>query len=194
MSKIIMSLDYSFANSGICVAEVDLSSPSQSHSETDKITVLYSNVFLSDKKLDTIPRILGLIDKILELYDEYNPDVIVRESPFIGKSSTAKGVLYAHALLEMEVYNRNIEIIDIHNATLKAYCRKYLTEKAFYTKEELKQFDKKQIVAEFLKAYFSSDMPEIYTKRGKLQSDISDAICLSVFHFEKAVLKNNEKK
>ena len=174
-NKIIMSLDYSFANSGVCVSKII----------DDKITVLYSDVLLSDKKLDTIPRILGLIDKILEVYDEYKPDVIVREEAFVGKSSTAKGVLYAHAILELETYNRNIEIIDIHNATLKAYCRKYLTEKAFYTKEELKQFDKKQVVAEFLKAYFSSDMPEIYTKRGKLLDDKCDAICLSVFHFEK---------
>ena len=185
MKKKIMSLDYSYANSGICVAEVNLSSPSQSHSESDKITILYSNVFLSDKKLDTIPRILGLIDKILELYDEYKPDVIVREEAFVGRSSTAKGVLYAHAILELETYNRNIEIIDIHNATLKAYCRKYLTEKAFYTKEELKQFDKKQVVAEFLKAYFSSDMPEIYTPRGKLKDDEADAICLSCYYKEK---------
>ena len=182
---IIMSLDYSFANSGICVAEVDLSSPSQSHSESDKITILYADVFLSDKKLDTIPRISGLIDKILGLHDEYKPDIIVRESPFIGRSSTAKNVLYAHALLESELYNRQLEIEEIHNATLKAYCKKYLIEKAFYTKEELKQFDKKQIVAEFLKAYFSSDMPEIYTARGRLEDDKADAICLSVFHFEK---------
>ena len=180
-----MSLDYSYANSGICVAEVDLSSPSQSHSETDKIVVLYSDVYLSDKKLDTIPRILGLIDKILELYDEFNPDVIVRESPFIGRSSTAKSVLYAHALLELELYNRKLEIEEIHNATLKAYCKKYLTDKAFYTKEELKQFDKKQIVAEFLKAYFSSDMPEIYTKRGKLLDDKADSIALSIYYKEK---------
>ena len=182
---IIMSLDYSYANSGICVAEVDLSSPSQSHSESDKITILFSDVFLSDKKLDTIPRILGLIDKILEVYDEYKPDVIVREEAFIGRSATAKGVLYAHAILELETYNRNIEIIDIHNSTLKAYCRKYLTDKAFYTKEELKQFDKKQIVAEFLKAYFSSDMPEIYTARGRLKDDECDAICLSCYYKEK---------
>ena len=182
---IIMSLDYSYANSGICVAEVNLSSPSQSHSETDKITILFSDVLLSDKKLDTIPRISGLIDKILELYDKYKPDIIVRESPFIGKSSTAKNVLYAHALLESELYNRQLKIEEIHNATLKAYCKKYLTDKSFYTKEELKQFDKKQVVAEFLKAYFSSDMPEIYTKRGRLEDDKADAICLSVFYFEK---------
>src|SRR5699024_525616 len=146
-----MSLDYSFANSGIYISKII----------DDKIEGLYSDVFLSDKKLDTITRILGLIDKILGLYDEYNNDVIVRESPFIGRSATAKSVLYAHALLELELYNRQLEIEEIHNATLKAYCKKYLIEKAFYTKEELKQFDKKQVVAEFLKAYFSSDMPEI---------------------------------
>ena len=175
MSKIIMSLDYGFANSGVCISKII----------DDKIVILYSDVYLSDKKLDTIPRISGLIDKILELYDEYNPDVIIRESPFIGRSATAKGVLYAHALLELELYNRQLEIEEIHNATLKAYCRKYLTDKAFYTKEELKQFDKKQIVAEFLKAYFSSDVPEIYTKRGKLLDDKCDAICLSVYYKEK---------
>ncbi len=182
---IIMSLDYSFANSGICIAKAELSSPPQSHSETDKIVILFSDVYLSDKKLDTIPRISGLIDKILELYDEYKPDIIVRESPFIGRSSTAKNVLYAHAILELETYQRDIEILDIHNATLKAYCKKYLTEKAFYTKEELKQFDKKEVVAEFLKAYFSSDMPEIYTKRGKLLDDKADAIALGIFYYEK---------
>ena len=174
MNKIIMSLDYSFANSGICISKII----------DDKITILYSDVYLSDKKLDTIPRISGLIDKILELYDEYKPDIIVRESPFIGRSSTAKNVLYAHALLELELYNRQLKIEEIHNATLKAYCKKYLTDKSFYTKEELKQFDKKQVVAEFLKAYFSSDMPEIYTKRAKLLDDKADAICLSVFYFE----------
>ena len=174
MSKTIMSLDYSFANSGICVSKII----------DDKIVILYSNVFLSDKKLDTIPRISGLIDKILELYDKYKPDIIVRESPFVGRSSTAKNVLYAHALLESELYNRQLKIEEIHNATLKAYCKKYLTDKSFYTKEELKQFDKKQVVAEFLKAYFSSDMPEIYTKRAKLLDDKADAICLSVFYFE----------
>lgn len=170
-----MSLDYSFANSGVCISKII----------DDKITILYSNIFLSDKKLDTIPRILGLIDKILELHDEYKPDITVRESPFIGRSSTAKSVLYAHALLELEIHNRQLEIEEIHNATLKAYCRRYLTEKAFYTKEELKQFDKKQIVAEFLKAYFSSDMPEIYTPRGKLKDDECDAICLSIYYKEK---------
>lgn len=175
MSKVIMSLDYSFANSGICISKII----------DDKITVLYSDVFLSDKKLDTIPRISGLIDKILELYDEYKPDIIVREEAFVGRASTAKGVLYAHAILELETYQRDIEILDIHNATLKAYCRKYLTDKAFYTKEELKQFDKKQIVAEFLKAYFSSDMPEIYTARGRLKDDECDAICLSIYYKEK---------
>ena len=174
-NKTIMSLDYSFANSGVCVSKII----------DDKIVVLYSDVLLSDKKLDTIPRILGLINKILELYDEYKPDVIVREEAFVGRASTAKGVLYAHAILELEFHKRDIDIEDVHNATLKAYCRKYLTDKAFYTKEELKQFDKKQIVAEFLKAYFSSDMPEIYTKRGRLEDDKCDAICLSIYYKEK---------
>src|SRR5699024_2297081 len=116
-----MSLDYSFANSGICISKII----------DDKIVVLFSDVYLSDKKLDTIPRFSGLIDKILGLYDEYKPDVVVRESPFIGRSATAKSVLYAHALLQLELHNKQLEIKEIHNATLKAYCRKYLTDKSF---------------------------------------------------------------
>ena len=175
MNKIIMSLDYSYANSGVCVSKII----------DDKIVILYSDVFLSDKGKEVIPRVNGLVEDIFDLYDKYRPNIVVKEAPFVGRSSTAKNVLYAHALLELETYSKGIEIEEIHNATLKAYCKKYLTDKSFYTKEELKQFDKKQIVAEFLKAYFSSDMPEIYTKRGKLLDDKADAICLSVFYFEK---------
>ena len=184
MNKIIMSLDYSMAKTGYSVCRI----------EDKDILVVESGTIHSDKKLDIIPRISNMLDDIWKVYDKYNPDIYIREEAFIGRASTAKGVLYAHAILELETYNRDIEILDIHNATLKAYCKKYLTEKAFYTKEELKQFDKKQIVAEFLKAYFSSDMPEIYTDRGRLKDDECDAICLSVYHFEKVVLKNNGKK
>ena len=153
--------------------------------------ILYSDVYLSDKDKEAIPRVTGLVEDIFDLYDKYSPDIIVKEAGFIGRSSTAKNVMYAHAILELVAYNKGIEIEEIHNATLKAYCKKYLIDKAFYTKEELKQFDKKQIVAEFLKAYFSSDMSEIYTKRGKLQNDISDAIALSVFYHEKYI---NDRK
>ena len=174
-NKIIMSLDYSFANSGVCISKII----------DDKIVILYSDVYLSDKDKEAIPRVTGLVEDIFDLYDKYSPDIIVKEAGFIGRSSTAKNVMYAHAILELVAYNKGIEIEEIHNATLKAYCKKYLIDKAFYTKEELKQFDKKQIVAEFLKAYFSSDMSEIYTKRGKLLDDKADAICLSVFYFEK---------
>ena len=172
---IIMSLDYSMAKTGYSVCRI----------EDKDILVVESGTIHSDKNLDIIPRISNMLDDIWKVYDKYNPDIYIREEAFIGKSSTAKGVLYAHAILELETYNRDIEILDIHNATLKAYCRKYLTDKAFYTKEELKQFDKKQIVAEFLKAYFSSDMPEIYTKRGKLLDDKADSIALSIYYKEK---------
>ena len=93
--------------------------------------------------------------------------------------------MYSHALLELFLYKKETAIIDIHNSTLKAFCRRYLIDNSFYTKEELKQFDKKQIVAEFLKAYFSSDMPEIYTKRGRLIDDLADSVALTVAWYEK---------
>lgn len=172
---VIMSLDYSMRKTGFAVCKV----------EGDSVTILESGIIHSDSKLDIIPRITQMLSDIWEVYDKYKPKVYIREAAFVGRASTAKGVLYAHAILELECHNRNIEIEDVHNSTLKAYCKKYLTEKAFYTKEELKQFDKKQVVAEFLKAYFSSDMPEIYTARGRLKDDEADAICLSIYYKEK---------
>ncbi len=171
---IITSLDFSFSKSGICVAEI----------KDGKIRILLSKLLVSDKNCEPIERIYKHTNDILSIIDEYKPDIICKEGAFIGRSSTAKNVLYAHAILEYTFYHKNIDIKDIHNATLKAYCRKYLIDKYFYTKEELKQFNKKEIVAEFLKAYFSSDMKEIYTKRGKLLDDVSDSIALSVFWFE----------
>lgn len=171
---IIMSLDYGMSNSGICVSEIS----------DGKITVLYSDVILSDKKIDLIPRIVGLVVSIFDIYNKYKPDILIKEECFIGRASSAKGVLFAHAILELELYKKDIKITDIHNATLKAFCKKYMIDNNFYTKEELKQFDKKEVVAEFLKSYFGDNVPDIYTKRGRLKDDECDAIALSVYYFE----------
>ena len=170
-----MSLDYSFANSGVCVSEIS----------DGKITVLYSDVLLSDKTEDLISRIDGLVEDINEIYEAYDVDFICKEAPFIGRASTAKPVIYAHAILEyVFVLWKGIDVLDIHNATLKAFCKKYLIDNSFYTKEELKQFDKKQVIAEFLKCYFGDDVPNIYTKRGRLEDDKADSIALSVYYYE----------
>lgn len=171
----IMSLDYGMANSGVCISEIS----------DGKLTVLYSDVLLSDKTQDLIPRIVSLIVPIFEIYNKYKPDILIKEECFIGRASSAKGVLFAHAILELELYKKDIEIIDIHNATLKAFCKKYLIDNSFYTKEELKQFDKKQVIAEFLKCYFGDDVPNIYTKRGRLEDDKADSIALAVYYYEK---------
>lgn len=170
----VLTLDYSYSKTGICVSEI----------RDGKIYVLLSKLVVSDKELDPIERIDRHISDIKAIIDKYKPNVICKEEPFVGRAATAKYVLYAHAVLEYILYTENKEIQDIHNATLKAYCRKYLIDKYFCTKEELKQFNKKEIVAEFLKAYFSSDMKEIYTERGKLLDDVSDACALSCYWFE----------
>lgn len=170
----VLTLDYSYSKTGICVSEI----------RDGKIYVLLSKLVVSDKNSEPIERIDKHISDIKAIIDKYKPNVICKEEPFVGRAATAKYVLYAHAVLEYILYTESKEIQDIHNATLKAYCRKYLIDKYFYTKEELKQFNKKEIVAEFLKAYFSSDMKEIYTERGKLLDDVSDAIALSVYYHE----------
>lgn len=172
---IIMSLDYGYANSGICIAEI----------KSNKIKIIYSDTILSNKKYDTIERIDGLVEELYELYEDYDIDYVYKETPFVGRASTAKNVLYAHAILEY-VFGlwHGIRIEEIHNASLKAFCKKYMIDNNFYTKEELKQFDKKEVVAEFLKSYLGDNVPDIYTKRGRLKDDECDAIALSVYYFE----------
>lgn len=171
---IIISLDGSFAKSGVCISKV----------VQNRLEIIHTELIVSNKDLDMIPRILDSLQKIDKVVVKYNPSVYIKEEPFIGRASTAKPVLYYHALLELDYYNKNIELIDIHNATLKAFCKKYMIDNSFYTKEELKQFNKKEVVAEFLKCYFSSDMKEIYTERGRLIDDIADACALSVYYYE----------
>ena len=107
---VIMSLDYSMRKTGYAVCKVEVYS----------ITILESGIIHSDSKLDIIPRITQMLSEIWEVYDKYKPKVYIREGAFVGKTSTAKGVLYAHAILELECHNRNIEIEDVHNSTLKA--------------------------------------------------------------------------
>ena len=176
MSKmIIMGGDISFAKSGFHIAEIN----------NKGIKMIHSELYVTNKESEPIERINETIERLMYLHKKYKVDLIIKEGAIMGRSSTGLNVIKTHGAVEYFCFDNLIPIEDIHNATLKAYCRKYLTDKAFYTKEELKQFDKKQIVAEFLKAYFSSDMPEIYTKRGRLEDDKADAIALACYYKEK---------
>lgn len=164
-----------FAKTGIAIIKF----------KDNKPQILHTELFITDKNKDGIERISDTIEHIDKIRRKYRVDLTVKEGAIVGRASTSMPVHKAHGALEYYYFDNTLPLEEIHNATLKAYCRKYLIEKKFYTKDELKQFNKKEIVAEFLKAYFSSDMPEIYTKRGKLLDDVADSIALGVFYHEK---------
>lgn len=176
MSKmIIMGGDISFAKSGFHIAEI-----------SDRgIKMIHSELYVTNKESEPIERINETIERLVYLHKKYKVDLIIKEGAIMGRSSTGLNVIKTHGAVEYFCFDNLIPIEDIHNATLKAFCRRFLIDNSFYTKEELKQFDKKQIVAEFLKVYFDSDMPEIYTARRKLIDDKSDAIALSIYYHEK---------
>ena len=176
MSKmIIMGGDISFAKSGFHIAEIN----------NKGIKMIHSELYVTNKESEPIERINETIERLMYLHKKYKVDLIIKEGAIMGRSSTGLNVIKTHGAVEYFCFDNLIPIEDIHNATLKAFCRRYLIDNSFYTKEELKQFDKKQIVAEFLKTYFDSDMPEIYTARRKLIDDKSDAIALSIYYHEK---------
>lgn len=176
MSKmIIMGGDISFAKSGFHIAEIN----------NKGIKMIHSELYVTNKESEPIERINETIERLMYLHKKYKVDLIIKEGAIMGRSSTGLNVIKTHGAVEYFCFDNLIPIEDIHNSTLKAFCRRYLIDNSFYTKEELKQFDKKQIVAEFLKAYFDSDMPEIYTARKKLIDDVADSVALTVAWYEK---------
>ena len=51
---------------------------------------------VSDKKKDTIERIDRHISDIISKIDNYNPNVICKEEPFVGRSATAQNLSLIH--------------------------------------------------------------------------------------------------
>lgn len=170
-----MALDMSFSKSGVAIFDFSGS----------KIHILLAELFTSNKDLDDIERIYETVNYIETLRCVYKIDLTIKESAIVGKSSTALPVIKTHGALEYHYFHDTLPLSEVHNSTLKSYCRRYLIENNHYTKEDIKQFNKKEIVAEFLKKYFDSDMKMIYTKRGRLIDDIADAIAIGVYTYEK---------
>lgn len=173
---IILSLDYSFAKSGYAITKI----------ENGKLELIDCGLLVSDKELVFVERVLDHLNDIDDLVAKYNPDIIVKESAIMGRSSTGLPVIKAHGMLEL--YNHEYFLLpmeEIHNQSIKAWARKYMLENDILSKEQIKESDKKMIVANAVESYYSQIIFEMYTRRGRLLDDVSDAIAIGIVYYEK---------
>lgn len=179
---IILSLDYSYSKTGWAITDVNL--------HQGKMELVDCGLLVSDKDLKFIHRASNHVFDIESLIYQYKPDIIIKESAIMGRSSTGLPVIKAHGILEY-VINENhlIDMQEIHNQSIKAWARKFLLDNEYYGKDQLKEIDKKKMVAFAVMNYYSDNIFDvgdmIYTARGRLMDDISDAIAIGIIEGEK---------
>ena len=163
---IIMGGDISFAKSGFHIAKIDKKGISMVHSE----------LFITDKNLSPIERINQTIERMAQLQKKHKVDLIIKEGAIMGRSSTGLNVIKTHGAVEYFCFDNLIPIEDMHNATLKAFCRKIVNDKTY---------DKKKVVAKAMEMYYNKDIEDFYTPRGRLLDDVADSVGLTVVWYEK---------
>lgn len=173
---IILALDYSMAKTGISVV-----------SFTEKIDILYTELFVTDNKKENIERAVDTIKHIEDIRQKYNADLTIKESSIIGRASTATGVNKAHGALEYFFYTNVLPLEEVHNSTVKAWSREFL--KRYMEKEDIKNLDKKEVVANMLEKFFTKEEVHdiIYTPRGKLLDDIADSVAIALVYYDKFI-------
>ncbi len=172
-----MGIDYSFSKSGVAIVDID--------ENTGHCELVYCCLLISLKYLDFIERTSEHVADIDKLIKEYDPDLVVKEGAIMGRSSTGIPVLKAHGVFEYECFNNEVPLAEVHNQSIKAWARKQLIEEEGYTKESIKEVDKKKIVAIAVESYYGNKIEEMYTPRGRLMDDVSDAIAIPIVYYEK---------
>lgn len=172
---IIMCLDYSLAKTGIAILQTD-----------KDIVIKHTELYVTNKDKPHIERTADTIDHVEKLRKKYKVDLIIKESAIVGRASTSMPIHKAHGALEYYCYDNLLPLDEIHNATIKSWCKNMLLQNNHYTKDSIKQLDKKSVVAKASENYFDEDIStRIYTPRGKLIDDIADAIMIGVVYKHK---------
>lgn len=173
----IIGIDYSYSKSGVAVVDIN--------EDTGECKLVFACLLISLKYLDFIERTSDHVSDIEKLIKEYKPDLVVKEGAIMGRSSTGIPVLKAHGVLEYKFFINDTPLEEVHNMSIKAWARKQLIESEGYTKESIKELNKKEIVALAIESYHGYTIEEIRTPRGRLLDDVADAIAIPIVYYEK---------
>lgn len=166
----ILALDLSFAKTGIAVLSF----------KDGKPTIESAYLFKSDAKASQSQRIYETVLEIEYVINLVKPEYIVKEASIVARQATATPVLKTHGALEYRF--KDVDIHEVHNATIKAWARRILGDE-----NKALLDDKKKVVAHALEKYFGRTVDEIWTPRGALIDDVSDAIALGIIFNEKEI-------
>lgn len=163
----ILALDLSYAKTGWSISIID----------NDEVSLVDCGLLISDKSLFPIERIDSHISDIQNVINKYKPDLVIKESAIMGRSSTGLNVIKLHGAFEYMCYNELIPIEEVHNQTIKAWSRRQI--------ENHKDYDKKLIVALSIEKYYNRKINDIWTERGRLLDDIADSIAIPIVWLSK---------
>ena len=174
----ILSLDLSYAKTGWSVLSI----------KKDNITIIACGLITSNKELEPSKRIYETVEKINKIYSLYNPDFVLKEGAIMGRSSTGLNVIKTHGAYEYSLTINDRDFNDVHNATIKSWCRNYLIDYHNFDKDDIKNMNKKLMVATAIEKYFDKTINEIWTPKGKLIDDIADSIAMVLTAYYRGLL------
>lgn len=162
----ILALDLSFAKTGIAVLSF----------KDGKPTIESAYLFKSDAKASQSQRIYETVLEIEYVINLVKPDYIVKEASIVARQSTATPVLKTHGALEYRF--KDVEIHEVHNASIKAYARKIIgKQRADHLKKDEPKKWGKLVVKEAVEKIYG-EVLEMYTPKGAYLDDVGDAILL----------------
>lgn len=174
----ILSLDLSYAKTGWSVVSI----------KNNSLSIIACGLITSNKDLAPSKRIYKLVEELNAIYNIYKPNFIVKEGAIMGRSSTGLNVIKTHGAYEYNLTTNDIEFTDVHNATIKSWCRSYLLDYHNFSKEDIKNINKKLMVATAIEKYFNKTINEIWTPKGKLIDDIADSIAMVLTAYYRGLL------
>lgn len=85
------------------------------------------------KKLAGFERVSSIVARVIELKDEYKPDLIIIEEMFVGHTSSAIPLIQIGSILRYFLWQEGIRYLDVPPTVLK----KFVTGKGNSKKEEV---------------------------------------------------------
>lgn len=73
------------------------------------------------KKLTGFPRIQAIIGRVMELMEEFKPDLVVIEEMFVGHASSAITIIQIGSMLRYFLWQEDIKFIEIPPTVLKKF-------------------------------------------------------------------------
>ena len=159
MSELYLGIDLSLTKTGWAIISVKDRRPS----------VIDFGLLTTDAKMTDGERLRTIVDGMRYIVEQY-PDInesVAREKGIVKFPLPTMQVFKAHGSFEYAMVDYNVE--DVPIATVKAWARRVTDSPG--------RRNDKEMVAEAVTKYYGKEIG-LYTPRGKLIDDISDAIAV----------------